>query len=137
LYANFTLYVSEYMMSQFSIYEWLEFGCPNDCDDDVCLFKLACSWIRTVVCVKFHSFQQRSSTMFVGIISVKPSRDFTRPLRMHRGLKSMLHMLNAIVSPMKHDLCFMLSFYFVKGLTKCKFRGFCWVPNIVYLSLLI
>jgi hypothetical protein len=44
----------------------------------------------------------------VGIIVVKSSRDFTRPLGMPKGLKGLLHMLNAIVSPMTVDLCFML-----------------------------
>jgi hypothetical protein len=60
--------------------------------------------------------------MFVGIISGKPSRDFTRPLGSPRSLKDLLHMLNAIVSPTKEDLCFMLGFYFsfcfAKGLAK-------------------
>jgi hypothetical protein len=37
--------------------------------------------------------------MFVGNISVKPSRDFTRPLGMPRGLKGLLHVLNATVFP--------------------------------------
>ena len=37
--------------------------------------------------------------MFVGVITSKPSRDFTRPLGMPRDLKGLLHMLNAIVSP--------------------------------------
>jgi hypothetical protein len=63
----------------------------------------------------------------VGVILRKPSRDFTRPLGMPRGLKGLLHMLNAIVSPMKADLCllFSLCFYFCfsKGLAKCKFGG--------------
>ena len=36
-------------------------------------------------------------TMFVGIISVKPSQDFTRPLRMPKGLKGLLNMLNVTV----------------------------------------
>jgi len=40
-------------------------------------------------------------TMFVGIISGKPSRDFTRPLGSPRGLKGLLHTLNAIVHPTK------------------------------------
>jgi hypothetical protein len=65
--------------------------------------------------------------MFVGINLSKPSRDFTRPLRSPRVLKGLLHMLNVIVSPMKEDLCFMLSFYFLfcfaKELAKCKFEG--------------
>jgi hypothetical protein len=34
--------------------------------------------------------------MFVGSISVKPSRDLTRPLGMPRGLKGLLHVLNVI-----------------------------------------
>jgi hypothetical protein len=37
--------------------------------------------------------------MFVGIIPGKPSRDFIRPLGSHRGLKGLLHMLDAIVFP--------------------------------------
>jgi hypothetical protein len=40
-------------------------------------------------------------TMFVGINSGKPSRDFTRPLGSPRGLKSLLHTPNAIVHLMK------------------------------------
>jgi hypothetical protein len=63
----------------------------------------------------------------MGVIPGKPSRDFTRPLEMPRGLKGLLHMLNAIVSPTKADLCFLLllcfHFCFPKGLTKCKFGG--------------
>ena len=46
--------------------------------------------------------------MFVGIIASKPLRDFTRQLGMPRGLKDLLYMLNAIISPTKVDLCFML-----------------------------
>jgi hypothetical protein len=65
--------------------------------------------------------------MFAGIIPGKPSRDFTCPLESPRGLKELLHMLNAIVSPTKEDLCFKLSFYFLfrfaKGLAKYKFGG--------------
>jgi hypothetical protein len=63
----------------------------------------------------------------VGIIAGKPSRDFTRPLGMRRGLKGLLYMLNAIVSPMKADLYFVFllcfHFCFAKGLAKCKFGG--------------
>ena len=66
--------------------------------------------------------------MFVGVIAGKPSRDFTRSLGMPRGLKGLLHMLNAIVSPTTMDLCFLLlfcfSFCFAKGLAKCKFGVF-------------
>jgi hypothetical protein len=50
--------------------------------------------------------------MFVGIILVKPSRDFIRPLRMPKGLKGLLHMLNAIVFFMKEDLCYCFHFIF-------------------------
>jgi hypothetical protein len=42
--------------------------------------------------------------MFVGSITMKPSRDFTHPLGMPRGLKGLLYMLNAIVFPTKEDL---------------------------------
>jgi hypothetical protein len=48
-------------------------------------------------------------TMFVGIISGKPSRDFTRPLGRPRGLKGLLHTLNAIVHPTKEG--FILLFF--------------------------
>jgi hypothetical protein len=58
------------------------------------------------VCVKDFVCQQRSAKkIFVDIIVGKPSRDFTCPLGMHRGLKGLLHMLNAIVSPLTMDLC--------------------------------
>jgi hypothetical protein len=64
--------------------------------------------------------------MFVGIIHVKLSRDFTHPLG-PRGLKGLLHMLNAIVSPTKEDLCycfhFIFLFCFAKGLAKYKFES--------------
>jgi hypothetical protein len=40
-------------------------------------------------------------TMFVGIITSKPSQDFTCPLGSPRGLKGLLHTLNAIVHPTK------------------------------------
>ena len=65
--------------------------------------------------------------MFVGIILEKPSRDFTHPLGNSKGLKGLLHMLNATVSPTKGDLCFLFfmcfSFCFAKGLAKYKFGG--------------
>jgi hypothetical protein len=48
-------------------------------------------------------------TMFVGIISGKPSRDFTRPLGSPRGLKGLLHTQNAIVHPTKEG--FILLFF--------------------------
>ena len=61
--------------------------------------------------------------MFMGVIAGKPSRDFTRPLGMHRGLKGLLHTLNAIVPSATADICFLLSFCFAKGLAKYKFGG--------------
>lgn len=94
-----------------SIYEWFDVGSPVDVDDGVCLFKYANN-VWTMVCVKILSCWQHSVSMFVGIISSKPSRDFTRPLGSLRGLKGLLHTLNAIVSPTKADLCFLLWFYF-------------------------
>jgi len=88
-----------------------------------------------MVCVKTLSCWQHGVSMFVGIISGKPSRNFTHPLGCSRGLKGLLHMLNATVSPTKEDLCFLLwfcfSFCFAKGLAKCKFWGIWWVTNIV------
>jgi hypothetical protein len=42
--------------------------------------------------------------MFVGIIPDKPSRDFTRPLGSLRGLKGLLHTLNAIVFPATEEV---------------------------------
>jgi hypothetical protein len=50
--------------------------------------------------------------MFVGINSGKPSQDFTRPLGSPRGLKGLLHTLNAIVHPMK-DGFILLFFSFI------------------------
>jgi hypothetical protein len=61
--------------------------------------------------------------MFVDVIAGKPSQDFTCPLGMPRGLKGLLHTLNAIVSLTTADLYFLLSFCFAKGLVKCKFWG--------------
>jgi hypothetical protein len=42
--------------------------------------------------------------MFVGSITIKPSRDFIHPLGTPRGLKGLLHVLNAIMFPTKDDL---------------------------------
>jgi hypothetical protein len=51
--------------------------------------------------------------MFVGIIPNKPSRDFTRPLWRPRGLKGLLHTLNAIVFPATEDVEFLLCLIFL------------------------
>jgi len=58
--------------------------------------------------------------MFVGIIPSKPSRDFTRPLGSPRGLKGLLHTLNAIVHPTKEGF---ILFCIAKGLAICKSGG--------------
>jgi hypothetical protein len=42
--------------------------------------------------------------VFVGITYVKPSRDFTHPLWMPKGLKGLFHTLNTIVFPTKEEL---------------------------------
>jgi len=97
--------------------------------------------VWTMVCVKILSCWQHNASMFVGIISGKLSRDFTRLLGSPRGLKGLLHMLNAIVSSTTANLCFMLwfcfSFCYAKGLAKCKFDDIWLVTNIVYLDPLI
>jgi len=41
---------------------------------------------------------------FIGSISAKPPRDFTRPLRKHKGLKGLLHVLSTIVFPTKEEV---------------------------------
>jgi hypothetical protein len=51
--------------------------------------------------VTFNLMNNMVETMFVFIITSKPSRDFTRPLGSPRGLKGLLHLLNAIVHPTK------------------------------------
>jgi hypothetical protein len=62
--------------------------------------------------------------MWVSLL-VNPYEDFTHPLGMSRGLKDLLHMLNAIVSPMTAGLMFLVlicfSFCFAKRLAKCRF----------------
>jgi hypothetical protein len=59
------------------------------------------------VCVKCFVYQQHSANkLFVGIIAGKPSRDFIHSLGMPRGLKGLLHILNAIISPTKVNICF-------------------------------
>jgi hypothetical protein len=86
------------------------FGCL---DDVVCRFNLLNLHMMYEPCVCMKK-------MFVGIIAGKPLRDFTRLLGMPRGLKGLLPMLNAIVSPTTTDLCFLFlmcfSFCFAKGL---------------------
>jgi hypothetical protein len=91
------------------------FGCLNDV---VYMFDMLnllmmyepCACVKGFVCQKYSA-----NKLFMGIIAGKPSRDFTHPLGMLRGLKGLLHMLNAIVSLTKVDLCFLflLCFHFL------------------------
>ena len=60
----------------------------------------------------------------MGVTAGKQSQDFTCLLGMPRGLKGLLHTLNAIVSPLCLLLLFCFSFCFAKGLAKCKFGVF-------------
>jgi hypothetical protein len=99
------------VLSQFSIYEWIDF----EYRDDVIVMFILLSMLMSknhVFTWKFLFVNNIELRMFVGIIAVKPSRDFTHPLWMLRGLKGLLHMLNAIVSPMTVDLCFLFWFCF-------------------------
>jgi hypothetical protein len=66
--------------------------------------------------------------MFVGIISGKLSRDFTRPLGSPRGLKRLVtyakcNCLSHDSGFMFHALILFFIFFFAKGLAKCKFGG--------------
>jgi len=56
-------------------------------------------WVK-----KKNEERKKFDKVFVGITSTKPSRDFTRPLRMPSRLKGLLHTLNAIIFPTKDEL---------------------------------
>jgi hypothetical protein len=56
--------------------------------------------------------KKKFDKVFVGITYVKPSQDFTCPLGMLRGLKCLLHTLNAIVFPTKEELVLVFHFVF-------------------------
>ena len=62
--------------------------------------------------------------MFVGVIVGKPSRYFTRPLGMPRGLKGLLHMLNATFSFTTADLCFLFHFVLLRDQENVSLRVF-------------
>ena len=100
----------EHILSQLAIYELFVLGCP--------LIVMRVFVFLSLLMNRNHGLCQNSflSTTLCwnvyGCHSYKPSRDFTHPLRMPRGLKGLLHMLNAIISPMTDDLCLLLSFYF-------------------------
>ena len=53
----------------------------------------------------------RISQGFCGYIHYRPSRDLTRPLGLPRGLKGLLHMLNAIVTPTKRSIGLLCRFF--------------------------
>jgi hypothetical protein len=57
--------------------------------------------MRTMIFMMLNFGDNMIGTIFVGIIPVKPSRDFTCQLGSLRGLKGLLHTLNAIVHPSK------------------------------------
>jgi hypothetical protein len=100
----------EHMMSQFSIYELFVLGCP--------LIVMRVFVFLSLLINKNHGLCENSFLLTTlccnvyGCHSCKPSQDFIHPLGMPRGLKGLLHMLNAIVSPTTKDLCLLLSFYF-------------------------
>jgi hypothetical protein len=98
------------MMSQLSIYELFDLGCPLIVMRVfVCLSLLMKK--NHGLCENFFLLTTLCSNV-CGCHSCKPSQDFTRPLGMPRGLKGLLHMLNATVSPMIEDLCLLLLRYF-------------------------
>jgi hypothetical protein len=66
----------------------------------------------------------------------KPSKDFTCPLGMPRDTKDLLHMLNAIVSPMTVNLCFLLSFCFLFCFTKGLANISLWVFDVCQILLI-
>jgi hypothetical protein len=115
----------EQILSQLSISELFVLGCP--------LIVMRVFVILSLLMNKNHGLCENSFLLTTlccnvyGRHSYKPSQDFTRPLGMPRGLEGMLHMLNAIISPMTEDLCLLLSFYFwccfAKRLANVKFGG--------------
>ena len=66
-------------------------------DQDLCIY------FPSFVHISFEKNPKRFSFIFlnnfVGIFIWKPSRDLTRPLGSPRGLRGLLHALNAIVIP--------------------------------------
>jgi hypothetical protein len=115
VYVHHTLHLFEHVLSQYFNYELIDFLWP----DDVIFILLNMFMMYEPYVWRFLLNWQYNTSMFVGIISGKPSRDFTRPLGSPRGLKGLLHMLNAIVSPTKEDLCFMLWFCFLFFILFC------------------
>ena len=100
----------EHMLSQLSIYELFVLGCP--------LMVMRVFVFLSLLINKNHGLCENSFLLTAlccnvcGCHSCKTSQDFTHPLEMPRGLKGLLHMLNAIVSPTTEDLCLLLSCYF-------------------------
>jgi hypothetical protein len=52
----------------------------------------------------FRAVNLRTKRCFVGCIFAKSLRDFTRSLEKFRGLKDLLHVINAIVFSTKDDV---------------------------------
>jgi hypothetical protein len=100
----------EHMLSQLSIYELFVIGCL--------LIVMRVFVFLSLLINKNNGLCENSFLLTTLCCNVcgchfsKPSRDFTRPLWMSRGLKGLLHMLNATVSPTTEDLCLLLSCYF-------------------------
>jgi hypothetical protein len=100
----------EHILSQLSIYELFVLGCP--------LIVMKVFVFLSLLMNRNHGLCENSfllTTLRCNVCvchSSKPLQDFTHPLGMPRALKSLLHMLNAMVSPMTKDLCLLLSFYF-------------------------
>ena len=109
LHANFTLHIwrtyDVSVVHLWVIWSWMSV----DYDEGVCHFKLM---------NKNHGLCENSFLLTTWCSNVcgcrfcKPSRDFTRSLGMPRGLKGLLHMLNATVSPTTEDFYLLLSCYF-------------------------
>jgi hypothetical protein len=100
----------EHMMSQLSIYELFDLGCP--------LIVMMVFVFLSLLMNKNYGLCENSFLLTTLCCNVcgchfsKPSRDFIRLLGMPRGLKGLLHMLNATVSPTIEDLCLLLLCYF-------------------------
>ena len=62
-----------------------------------------CAYVSQILYISVLRKTQKDFILFlnnfVGIFTWKPLRDLTRPLGSPRGLKGLLHMLNAIVIP--------------------------------------
>jgi hypothetical protein len=105
----------EHMTSQLSIYELFDFGCPlilmRVFFFFLFYFILSLLMNKNGLCENYFLLTTLCCNV-CGCHFGKPSRDFTRPPGMPRGLKGLLHILNATVSLTTDDLCLLLSCYF-------------------------